>query len=27
VPVRAITSRAPTLDDVYLKLTGESLAA
>jgi ABC-2 type transport system ATP-binding protein len=27
VPARAITSRAPTLDDVYLKLTGESLAA
>jgi len=24
---RAITSRAPTLDDVYLQLTGESLAA
>ena len=27
VGVRAITSRAPTLDDVYLQLTGESLAA
>jgi ABC-2 type transport system ATP-binding protein len=27
VAVRAITSRAPTLDDVYLQLTGESLAA
>lgn len=27
VATRAITSRAPTLDDVYLKLTGESLAA
>jgi ABC-2 type transport system ATP-binding protein len=25
--VRAVTSRAPTLDDVYLQLTGESLAA
>ena len=23
----AVTSRAPTLDDVYLQLTGESLAA
>jgi hypothetical protein len=27
LPVRAITSRPPTLDDVYLQLTGESLAA
>jgi len=27
LPVRAITSRAPTLDDVYLQLTGASLAA
>jgi ABC-2 type transport system ATP-binding protein len=27
VPIRAITNRAPTLDDVYLQLTGESLAA
>ena len=27
LPVRAISSRAPTLDDVYLQLTGESLAA
>jgi ABC-2 type transport system ATP-binding protein len=27
VAARAITSRAPTLDDVYLQLTGESLAA
>ena len=25
--VTAITSRPPTLDDVYLQLTGESLAA
>jgi ABC-2 type transport system ATP-binding protein len=27
LPIRAVTSRAPTLDDVYLRLTGESLAA
>jgi ABC-2 type transport system ATP-binding protein len=27
VAARAITSRAPTLDDVYLQLTGDSLAA
>jgi len=27
IAARAITSRPPTLDDVYLKLTGESLAA
>ncbi len=27
VAARAITARAPTLDDVYLQLTGESLAA
>jgi ABC-2 type transport system ATP-binding protein len=27
IAARAITSRAPTLDDVYLQLTGESLAA
>jgi ABC-2 type transport system ATP-binding protein len=27
IAARAITSRAPTLDDVYLKLTGGSLAA
>jgi ABC-2 type transport system ATP-binding protein len=27
LPARSITSRAPTLDDVYLQLTGQSLAA
>jgi ABC-2 type transport system ATP-binding protein len=27
LPARAITSRPPTLDDVYLQLTGQSLAA
>ena len=27
ITARAITSRAPTLDDVYLKLTGATLAA
>ena len=27
LPLRALTSRAPTLDDVYLQLTGQPLAA
>ena len=27
VPTRALTTRAPTLDDVYLQTTGESIAA
>jgi ABC-2 type transport system ATP-binding protein len=27
VPTRALTTRAPTLDDVYLQTTGEPLAA
>jgi hypothetical protein len=27
VDVRAVTTRPPTLDDVYLQLTGERLAA
>jgi hypothetical protein len=27
LPLTAVTTRPPTLDDVYLQLTGESLAA